>query len=185
LNASDRSATLSDEVIEMPTRFVFTWLWTLLAGVALTGCPKAELSDGDTADDVPVAAPAAAPEAEAVDPPQAEPAAPAMRKAAVVTGVTVTRVEVAKAEDGHGLVVEAVDPVAIEIAAEAWPVRALDPVLRIGDLEFRSYTFPRVNVLRYVAADAASLPTDAEVTVQYGDDAASRVVVAERLEAPR
>jgi len=164
---------------------VFAWLWTLLAGVALTGCPKAELADGDTADDIPVAAPAAAPEVEPADLPQGEPAAPAMRKAAVVSGVTVTRVEVAKAEDGHGLVVEAVDPVAIEIVAEAWPVRALDPVLRIGDLEFRRYTFPRVNVLRYVAADAASLPTDAQVTVQYGDDVSSRVVVAERLEVPR
>jgi hypothetical protein len=169
----------------MPTRFVFAWLWTLLVGVALTGCPKAELKDGDTADDIPVAAPATATEAEPVDPPEAEPGAPAMRKAAVVTGVTVTRVEVAKAEDGHGLLVDAVDPVAIEIAAEAWPVRALDPVLQIGDLEFRKYTFPRVNVLRYVAADAGALPTDAQVTVQYGDDTDSRVVVAEGLEMPR
>jgi len=169
----------------MRTRFVFAWLWTLLAGVALTGCPKAELPEGETADDIPVAAPAAAPVAEPVDPPEGEPAVPAMRKAAVVNGVTVTRVEAAQAEDGRGLLVDAVAPVAIEIAADAWPVRALDPVLRIGDLVFRRYTFPRVNVLRYVAADAAALPTDAQVTVQYGDDAASRVVVAERLEVPR
>jgi len=169
----------------MGTRFGFTWLWTLLLGVALTGCPKAEQPDGETADDVPVAAPAVAPEAEPVSQPEDESAAPATRKAAVVTGVTVTRVEVAQAEDGRGQLVDAVDPVAIEIAAEAWPVRALDPVLRVGDLEFRKYTFPRVNVLRYVAADAGALPADAQVSVQYGDDADSRVVVAERLELPR
>jgi hypothetical protein len=176
---------MADEVIEMRTRFGSAWLGALLTGAALTGCPKADLVDGDTADGVPVATAAAASEAEPVDPPDEEPAAPAMPKAAVVTGITVTRVEVAKAEDGRGRLVDAVDPVAIEIVAEAWPVRALDPVLRIGDLVFQSYTFPRVNVLRYVAADAAALPTDAEVTVQYGDDAESRVVVAERLEAPR
>jgi len=163
---------------------ISTWTLALLVGVGICGCPKAELPDGETADDIPIAASQTAPAADQPAEPD-EPAAPPMRKAAVVIGVEVLPVEVAQAEDGHGQLVDAVAPVAIEIAAEAWPVRALDPVLRIGELQFRKYTFPRINVLRYVVADRGILPDDAEVTVQYGDDVASRVVVSERLEVPR
>ena len=106
-------------------------------------------------------------------------------KSPVVTSVNVTRIDVPSAEDGRGATVAAGAPLAIEITADAWPVRAIDPVLHVGELEFHHYTFPAPNVLRFQAADASLLTADAEVWIQYGDDAASRAHVADRLEVPR
>jgi hypothetical protein len=153
----------------------------LLLGLALGACSGAELTPEEATDEV-----VSAVETEPLERAGGEAeGAPPMPKVAAITGITLSRIEVERAEDGHGNLVPAPAPVAIEIAAEAWPVRALDPVLRIGELEFKRYTFPRINVLRFVAADVDALPDGAEVSVQYGADAQSRVVVTERLEVQR
>jgi len=162
----------------------------LIFGLVMTGCPRADdpvPATGKSAASEPVTAEPAASivEPAVVEPAAAEQEAKPMVRRAVVTSVNVVRVDVERAEDGRGATVEAKEPVAIEIAAEAWPVRALDPVLHVGDLEFHHYTFPRVNVLRYVAADAKLLPAGTAAWVQYGDDVASRVEVADSLEVPR
>lgn len=85
-------------------------------------------------------------------------------------------------EDGRGATIAATRPVAIDLDARRFPPRALDPVLNVGELRFVHYTHPQPGVLRFVVADRALLPEGAEVAVQYGDDAASRVVVAPALE---
>jgi hypothetical protein len=160
-------------------------LASLVVGLALAGCPRVEDPVAETAKGVPgpVAAP---PEPEPVAAAEPAPAAaPEIPRRAVVTGVSVVRIEAERGEDGKGATVEAAAPVAIDISAEAWPVRALDPVLHVGDLVFRHYTFPRVNVLRFVVADSALLPDGAAAWVQYGDDLSSRTEVADRLEVPR
>jgi hypothetical protein len=160
-----------------------------IVGLVTAGCPRVDdpgPASVKSAVVEPIRVEPAAPAVEPVtEPAPVEPAAKPMVRRAVVTKVEVVRVDAEQAEDGRGATVAAKAPVAIEIAAEAWPVRALDPVLHVGDLEFRHYTFPRLNVLRYVAADAALLEAGAAAWVQYGDDVASRVEVAERLEVPR
>jgi hypothetical protein len=173
---------------------------TSILGLAMAGCPRGDdpivLAGGAAAAEqrAPVAVEAAptaatpiaeAPAAKAVEPAVEGAQPPKMVRRAVVTSVQVVRVEAERAEDGSGAMIAAKAPVAIEIAAEAWPVRALDPVLHVGNLEFRHYTFPRVNVLQYVVADAALLPAGAAAWIQYGDDVASRVEVAQSLEVPR
>jgi hypothetical protein len=108
-----------------------------------------------------------------------------MERRAAVLSVSVVRTVAERAENGSGAMVDATAPVAIEITAEAWPARALDPVLHVGNLEFHHYTFPRMNVLQYIVADGALLPKDTAAWVQYGDDVASRVEVTQSLEVPR
>lgn len=104
------------------------------------------------------------------------PARPAVR-AVNVTGFTVRPIAVARGEDGAGAQVAATSPVAIDVTADAWPGRALDPVLWIGRLHFHDYTFPARGVIRFIAADATLVPDGVPIAVQYGDDAGSRVVV--------
>lgn len=149
----------------------------ILAALSLSGCPR---------DQAPTAqAPADTPEPAAATPPESaapEDAPPPMIRKATVLSLAVVEIEADRGEDGEGNTVEAANPVAIEITAEAWPVRALDPVLHVGDLIFSHYTFPRLNVLRYVVADREILPAGAEAFVQYGADPDSRVTVAESLE---
>jgi len=160
-----------------------------VVGLVTAGCPRVD-DPGPATGKIEAAEPVAAePAPSAVEtaavPAPAEPEAKPMVRRAVVTSVSVARVDDEQAEDGRGAMIAAKAPVAIEIAAEAWPVRALDPVLHVGDLEFHHYTFPRLNVLRYVAADAALLPAGVAAWVQYGDDVSSRVEVAKSLEVPR
>jgi hypothetical protein len=94
-------------------------------------------------------------------------------------------VEAAEGEDGRGNTVRAVRPVALDVRADAWPGRAFDPVLLVGDLVFRHYTHPAPGVLRYVAADAARLPEGATVAIRWGDDAATTRPVGQALRVPR
>jgi len=172
----------------MNRRFRIASLSALLLGLLATGCPRDEIT-------VPLAPPPDAPASPTAgqapskpDPTATERAgepAPPMLRRAVVTDVTVRAIDAETGEDGSGNTVAAVAPVAIEISAAEWPVRALDPVLHVGRLHFHHYTFPRMNVLRFVAADASALPADEEAWVQYGDDEASRVTVTDRLEVPR
>lgn len=77
------------------------------------------------------------------------------------------------------------DRVAIDLHAESWPGRALDPVLTIGQLRLTEYEHPSKEVLRFVVPDASQLVAGAEVVLQYGDDDSSRVVVTQSLEVPR
>jgi hypothetical protein len=167
-----------------------TFFAACAVGLATAGCPRVDDPGPATVQSAVVeptqVEPAAPPIAEpVVEPAPVEPPAKPMARRAVVTSVSVARVDAEQAEDGRGATVAAEAPVAIEIAAEAWPVRAIDPVLHVGDLVFRHYTFPRLNVLRYVAADRALLPAGAAAWIQYGDDTSSRVEVAESLEVPR
>lgn len=99
-----------------------------------------------------------------------------------VQRVEVVRLAARRAEDGRGAMIDAAAPVAIDLTAERWPGRALDPVLTIGELRLRRYSFPARHVIRFVLADASLVPANAEVAIQYGDDVSSRVVVTEALE---
>jgi hypothetical protein len=184
----------------MNYRGIVALITALVVGLAMAGCPRGDdpivLAGGAAAagQGAPVAVETApkeaepiaeAPAAKAVEPAVEGAQPPKMVRRAVVTSVQVVRVDAERAENGTGAMIAATAPVAIEIAAEAWPARALDPVLHVGNLEFHHYTFPRLNVLQYVVADAALLPTGAAAWVQYGDDVASRVEVARSLEVPR
>lgn len=120
------------------------------------------------------------------EPPAAAPApatasAPAAVRRVAPTGIALVPLAPRLAEDGAGGRVAAERPVAIDVTAESWPGRARDPVLEVGPLRFREYEFPAPGVIRFVAADRGLLPAGAEVAVQWGDDAASRVVVTRSL----
>ena len=102
---------------------------------------------------------------------------------APVKRVEVHAIEAAQGEDGRGNVVPARRPVAIDLHADAWGGRGLDPVLLVGDLEFRHYQYPEPGVLRFVAADAGVLPLGQPVWLRWGDR--ERYRAAESLEVPR
>jgi len=87
---------------------------------------------------------------------------------------------VAQAEDGLGAVVAAQDPVFIDVGGGVGG-QALAPELAVGQLRFREHRYPSPGVVRFVCANKASLPRDAEVALVYGD---KRVVVANALEVP-
>ncbi|NMC70729.1 MAG: hypothetical protein GYA57_11770, partial [Myxococcales bacterium] len=123
-----------------------------------------------------IAAPAAPPGS---DPPGTT----APSRESPVRRVEVRTLDAAQGEDGRGNVVPAVRPVAIDLHAEAWGGRGLDPVLVVGDLEFRRYQYPEPGVLRFVVADAGALPAGRPVWLRWGDR--ERFRVAESLEVPR
>lgn len=103
-----------------------------------------------------------------------------------ILGFELNDVDVAEAEDGQGQIVAARNPLAVDIRAESWPGRALDPVLSIGQsLQLRHYRHPGPGLLRFVIADADLLPQGAVVTLQYGDDVSSRVEITPSLQVPR
>lgn len=129
-------------------------------------------------------APLAGPSRATVEEPQPV-ARPAVRRVARVAIELTPATGEPRGEDGRGNVVDARDAIAIEIVSpEPMPVRALDPVLRIGQLRFTRYTHPSPYRLRYVAADRAMLPEGEEATLQWGDDVGSRVVVTRSLVVP-
>ena len=107
-------------------------------------------------------------------------AGPRLTISALVAG------SVTEAEDGHGHTVTApADPHALDLHADGWPGRALDPVLHVGDLRFHRYSFPAREVMRFVVDDVGRLPVGAEAWLQWGDDEASRIVLTRSLEVPR
>lgn len=91
---------------------------------------------------------------------------------------------VAEAEDGHGTTVPAVRAVAFDLDARLAPVRSSDPVLHIGGLVLERYEHPRPGILRFILADRDAIPEGAAVTLQYGDDESTQVVVLPVLELP-
>ena len=100
--------------------------------------------------------------------------------------LAITAITAVEAEDGRGGRVTApAAPRALDLHAESWPGRALDPVLRVGELRFHHYTFPAKGVMRFVVDDVARLRNGDEVSLQWGDDASTRVVVTGSLEVPR
>jgi hypothetical protein len=98
----------------------------------------------------------------------------------------ITAITTVEAEDGSGRrVATPPAPRALDLHAASWPGRALDPMLRVGELRFHHYTFPAKGVLRFVVDDVARLRDGDEVSLQWGDDATTRVVVTPSLEVPR
>ncbi|MBI3210860.1 MAG: hypothetical protein HYZ37_18400 [Candidatus Solibacter usitatus] len=61
-------------------------------------------------------------------------------------------------------------------AEEPFPVRALDPVLHIGDYEVRDYRYGNMEntMLLFTCSEAEQLKDGAEVYLQYGNDERSR-----------
>jgi hypothetical protein len=100
-------------------------------------------------------------------------------------GFATSRISAARGEDGRGGIIAATDPVALDVTAERFGARALDPVLHVGVVEFVHYSFPSKNMMRFVAADAAILVPGVEVWLQWGDDTRSRVVLTRSLEVPK
>lgn len=98
----------------------------------------------------------------------------------------VNPVDAVEGEDGRGQMVPARRPVTLDVIADAWPGRALDPALHVGqELVFTRYRHPGPGVLRFVAADADALPAGEPVFLQWGDDARSRLEVSASLEVPQ
>ncbi len=97
----------------------------------------------------------------------------------------IVAITAAEAEDGRGgRVTTPPDPRALDVHASTRG-RALDPVLRVGGLHFHDYTFPSRGVMRFVVDDVARLRAGDEVSVQWGDDASSRIVLSRSLEVPK
>jgi hypothetical protein len=109
-------------------------------------------------------------------PAQAPTSAPLVR-------LTLSPADVSEGEDGAGNLVPAVDPVHLDLRREGgWSGRALDPVLTLGHLAFHQYSHVDLEVLRFVAADAAALPLGEDAFVQWGDDLSSRIFVSPALD---
>ena len=92
--------------------------------------------------------------------------------------------DVEEAEDGHGSTVPAVRAVAFDLDARLVPVASRDPVLHVGELVLSRYDHPRPGILRFVLADREAVTEGSVVTVQYGDDASTRVIVIPFLDLP-
>ena len=86
---------------------------------------------------------------------------------AVVIGIRRVAVQTREAEDGRGSLIEALDPVAVEIEADNWPGRALDPVLQVDDRRFRNYTHPGPGRIQFVLAEAAWLDEAQALSIRY------------------
>lgn len=113
-------------------------------------------------------------------------AAPPTARGVVAPRLEIGVIAAAEAEDGRGGRVAAPRaPRALDLHAASWPGRALDPVLHVGELRFRRYTFPAKGVMRFVVDDVARLRDGDEVALQWGDDASTRVVLTRSLEVPR
>ncbi len=91
--------------------------------------------------------------------------------------VTLTTLLDLEAEDGAGGLARVRRATGIDLDARRFPVRALDPVLELGALRLRHYSYPAPGVLRYVLSDDALPPDGTPMFVQYGQDADSRTAL--------
>ncbi len=91
-----------------------------------------------------------------------------------------------EAEDGAGHLVGGANAVAFELDARLVPLRGdTDPLrLLVGDLVLSRPHTPRPGILRFVLADRDRVREGAAVTLQYGDDEATQVVVDPVLHLP-
>jgi hypothetical protein len=113
------------------------------------------------------------------------PAAPPPTAGARNLRLEVHPIDAAQGEDGRGNVVPAAHPMALDVIADAWGGRGLDPVLEVGNQLFRRYRHPGPGVLRYVAADGGALPEGAPVRLRWGEDSGNSVPVAASPAVPR
>lgn len=89
-------------------------------------------------------------------------------------------IDVERGEDGYGRVRKAADPHALVLESDVgWLVRAVDPVLHIGDLRFHSYEHTGRRTLQFVVDRVSRLTPGEAVYVQYGEDEHSRIRLAE------
>ncbi len=105
-----------------------------------------------------------------------------LRGSAATSGATLTvePIDAERGEDGAGRTLDADAPHALVLRSDAgWPARALDPVLRVGDLHFHDYVHVDRTTLRFVVDDVSRLHPGDAVSVQYGDDTRSRVRLAD------
>jgi hypothetical protein len=104
--------------------------------------------------------------------PAPERAAREVRRSVATVAVPATGLRATRTPDGS---------VAIDVFAPRWPGRALDPVLVVGGVVLRRYEHPAPGVLRFLADDV-DLPEAGAIAIRWGDDDATRTVLAERLE---
>ena len=94
--------------------------------------------------------------------------------------LSVQPVDVEHGEDGSGRTLKSAAPHALVLESDAgWLVRAVDPVLHIGDLHFHSYEHTGRRTLQFVVDDVSRLTPGLAVYVQYGEDERSRIRLAE------
>jgi hypothetical protein len=67
------------------------------------------------------------------------------------------------------------------ISEERWPIRGLDPVLRVGGVEIENYSYANSEntVLRFTCYEPGRLVDGSRVYVQYGHDTNSRTDLPE------
>jgi len=71
---------------------------------------------------------------------------------------------------------KAAAPHALVLDSDAgWLVRAVDPVLHIGDMHFHSYEHTGRRTLQFVVDKVSRLKPGAAVYVQYGEEERSRI----------
>jgi hypothetical protein len=96
--------------------------------------------------------------------------------------VRVVPLEAAQGEDGHGNVIPAVRPAAIDLVAEhGWQAGGLATTLRVGDLAFHNMGYPTVTTMRFIVADARTLPAFGEVALEVGPGSLRRRVLSPSL----
>ncbi len=89
-------------------------------------------------------------------------------------------IDAERGEDGHGRTLKAPAPHALVLESDAgWLVRAVDPVLHIGDLRFHSYEHTGRRTLQFVVDRVSRLTPGESVYVQYGEDERSRIRLPE------
>jgi hypothetical protein len=93
-----------------------------------------------------------------------------MRSALIlVLGTRRVPIEVDTAEDGLGTEIPATAPIAVEIEAERWGGRALDPVLLVDDRAFHHYSHPGPGLIRFILANEDWLDQATEMAIRYVD----------------
>ncbi|MCA9608621.1 MAG: hypothetical protein KC619_23620 [Myxococcales bacterium] len=95
--------------------------------------------------------------------------------------------DIDQAEDGEGHLVGATQAVAFELDARLVPQRSedQDPLrLHVGDLVLHRMQLARPGIFRFILADRSRVPEGAAVSIQYGDDDSTRVVVDPVLRIP-
>ncbi len=96
--------------------------------------------------------------------------------------IHVVRLAVPEGEDGHGNTVPATRPAAIDLVTEGgWHAGGLATTMTIGDLRFHNMGYPSITTMRFIVADEAALPRNAEVALEVGPTAARRRVLAPSL----
>lgn len=94
--------------------------------------------------------------------------------------LSVRPIDVEHGEDGRGRALKAAAPHALVLESDAgWLVRAVDPVLHIGDLHFHSYEHTGRKTLQFVVDKVSRLKPGEAVYVQYGEEERTRIRLPE------